>query len=294
MTTPVTSCAVGVAARRPPRRAARRRGPRARPSCPPRAKRSPERPADAARAAGDDRDPAVEVLHPGRPTPGSRASSGARRRPGSAAPRRGCRRRASGSATSAGVGPNSRGEGREGVEVEAVERGRRCRRPWPGPRPRAPRRTRAGGGRREYGQHPSRWGKSLPHMMRSTPTRSRISTSGRRMKLEPTWHWRAQYSDGLSDSSPSRRAELRLLRSGRAADPGEAAVVVVEPGELLGHPRRALLGEHELQVRVAFHHPGEDQVPERAVRPPGDLEQEHRPAPPGTRPCRAPRCRCGG
>ncbi len=37
-------------------------------------------------------------------------------------------------------------------------------------------------------------------MMRSTPIVSRIATSCWRMKLEPRWHWRAKYSDGLSES----------------------------------------------------------------------------------------------
>ena len=43
-----------------------------------------------------------------------------------------------------------------------------------------------------------------------------------------------------------------------------------------GHPARALLGEHELQVGVAFEHAREDQVPQRAVRVDRDLDQHHR------------------
>ncbi len=93
------------------------------------------------------------------------------------------------------------------------------------------------------------------------------------MKLDPTWHWRAQYSLGLSDSAAITSApHTLLLRAGRAR---HALAVVVEGRELLGQPRGALLGEHELQRRVALHDAGEDQVPQRPVRPPGHLEQEH-------------------
>ena len=76
----------------------------------------------------------------------------------------------------------------------------------------------------------------------------------------------------LVDRAVAELGLLRVLGAGRA---GQAAPVVVEAGELLGDPRRALLGEHELQVGVALHHARVDEVPQRPVRPPRDLEQEH-------------------
>ena len=124
-----------------------------------------ERPADAAAAAGDDRDPAGELLHQRR-----------RRRTRAAA--KAGQRSASSGMSSAGSGSADLGRRRAELRRRAARgrRGRsrrpapRCRRPWPAPRPRAPRRRRGAGGSREYGQQPSRCGKSLPHMIRSTPT----------------------------------------------------------------------------------------------------------------------------
>ena len=100
------------------------------------------------------------------------------------------------------------------------------------------------------------------------------------MKLAPTWHWRAKYSLGRSGSpritsAPKICSWLTGCPGAGSAAGRHAPVVVVERGELLGQPGGALLGEHHLQAGMAFEHAGEDQVPEGAVRPPGDLEQEH-------------------
>ena len=93
------------------------------------------------------------------------------------------------------------------------------------------------------------------------------------MKLAPTWHWRAQYSLGCSAIfSTIGQAPLAFLRSDRVA---HAVEEVVERSEEVGHPRGALLGEHELQVGVTVERAADDEVGEHVVRPPGDLEQEH-------------------
>ena len=60
---------------------------------------------------------------------------------------------------------------------------------------------------------------------------------------------------------------------------GRDAHALGEPVEVLQrarHPARALLGEHELQVRMAFEHTREDQGPQRAVRVDRDLDEHHR------------------
>ena len=93
------------------------------------------------------------------------------------------------------------------------------------------------------------------------------------MKLDPTWHWRAQYSLGRMESwETTDSAPFELLGPGRRAHPGEEEV---EGSEGLGDPGRSLLGEDELELGMALEDPGEDEMPERAVGPPGDLEHEH-------------------
>ena len=67
--------------------------------------------------------------------------------------------------------------------------------------------------------------------------------------------------------------EVRLGRVGRR----HAAVEPVERLQAPGQPGHALLGDGEAQRRVALEHPGEDEVPDRAVAEPGDLDQHHGP-----------------
>ena len=67
--------------------------------------------------------------------------------------------------------------------------------------------------------------------------------------------------------------ELRLGRVGR----GHAAVEPVQRLEAAGQPGHALLGDHEAQRRVPLEHAGEDEVPDRAVAEPGDLNEHHGP-----------------
>ena len=93
------------------------------------------------------------------------------------------------------------------------------------------------------------------------------------MKLAPMWHWRAQYSLGLQRQLlDDGQAPLPFLRADRVA---HAIEEVVERTEEVGNPRGALLGEHELQVRVPVERAADDEVREHVVRPPRDLEQEH-------------------
>ena len=110
-------------------------------------------------------------------------------------------------------------------------------------------------------------------MILSTPTECRIAASAGRMKLDPTWHWRAQYSLGRMESCETtdcphsiswEPVALPILR-----------VEEIEGPECLGDPGRALLGEDELELGMAFQDAGEDEVPKRAMCPPGDLEHEH-------------------
>ena len=60
---------------------------------------------------------------------------------------------------------------------------------------------------------------------------------------------------------------------GRPA-PHHATVEPVEAPQPAGDPAGALLGEHELEVRVPFEHAGEDEVPQRAVRDDRKLDQQ--------------------
>ena len=78
------------------------------------------------------------------------------------------------------------------------------------------------------------------------------------------------------------RTQRHVFR-GRAAEEHLGAVAVLHPvveavelRQGLEDPLRAALGVAEVQVRMALEHAREHQVPERAVRPPGDLEHEHR------------------
>ena len=76
------------------------------------------------------------------------------------------------------------------------------------------------------------------------------------MKLAPTWHWRAQYSLGLQRHLlDDGQAPLALLRADRVE---HAVEEVVELAEVVGHPRGALLGEHELQVGVTLERAADD------------------------------------
>ena len=65
---------------------------------------------------------------------------------------------------------------------------------------------------------------------------------------------------------------LLLLRARRRR---HAAVEVVECRQPLRHPGRALLGEDDVEPGMALEHAAEDEVPEVAVRPPRDLDEEH-------------------
>ena len=125
-----------------------------------------ERLADAAGATGDHGDAAVEVLHASRAFIAMRADAkaGTAHHLGGDVP--GAQRFGDLGRGGAELG----GERRQCIEVEAVHAQPRCRRPWRGLRPRARPTKASRRWRREYGQHPSRWGKSLPHMIRSTPT----------------------------------------------------------------------------------------------------------------------------
>ena len=93
------------------------------------------------------------------------------------------------------------------------------------------------------------------------------------MKLAPTQQFRRKYSLGVSDScstaAPPKWYSAAVGMRMRFGEP-------VEVGERAGNPARALLGEHELESRMALEHAREDQVPERAVRVDRDLDQHHR------------------
>src|ERR1700678_3167725 len=51
----------------------------------------------------------------------------------------------------------------------------------------------------------------------------------------------------------------------------------VEGLEAAGDPGETLLCEHDLQVRMTLQHSPEDQVPDRPVREPGNLDQHDGP-----------------
>ena len=72
-----------------------------------------------------------------------------------------------------------------------------------------------------------------------------------------------------------RAAEVVLRRRRYAHALGEP----VEVGQRAGNPTRPLLGQHELESRMALEHAREDQVPERAVRVDRDLDEHHRARP---------------
>ena len=109
--------------------------------------------------------------------------------------------------------------------------------------------------------------------MRSTPTCSRIGTSDgpdeARADVALARPVLARLQRHLLDDG---QAPLALLRADRVA---HAVEEVVERAEEVGHPRGALLGEHELQIGVTVEHAPDDEVGEHVVRPPRDLEQEH-------------------
>ena len=111
------------------------------------------------------------------------------------------------------------------------------------------------------------------------------------MKLAPTWHWRAQYSLGFKRQPLDHRATPDLFL--RAAGVAHAVEEVVELGQLFGHPRGALLGEHQLHAGMPFERAADDEMGERSVREPRHLEQEDDRRRHRSGPSSATRCRCG-
>ena len=111
-------------------------------------------------------------------------------------------------------------------------------------------------------------------MILSTPISWRSSHSAGRKKLAPAKHWRAHASDGASRSvagrAHRRSAPRRRPRSRTGGTGGRAcaAPTGTQPG--------GLLGQHELDSRMAVEDTAEREVPEHPVREPAELDHPHR------------------